>query len=93
MARSWCLAIALLVSGGMTAAAAVSSTHGVAPSSHQAGVTQTDGSVRLAMVHCDAKQWAAMECIHHKRFHCNYSEGTNCKVTKTCKLYYPLPQC
>jgi hypothetical protein len=64
MSRSWCLAIALLVSGSVAAAAAVSNSGAVMPTSRYAKIaSHADGLFRVAAKTCNAASWQRSECV------------------------------
>jgi hypothetical protein len=89
MTKSGCLALLLLLSGSIAAAAAVSEPQQTAPRSLQAGAARSDNATRTAMVYCDIKHWHSNKCMGHKLFHCDNLEDHNCKVTSKCQMYYP----
>jgi hypothetical protein len=95
MSRSWCLAIALLVSGSMTAAAAVSNTDAVTPTSRYAKIaSHADGVFRVAAKTCNTASWQRSECVNGFMGVCHYYRTTDCKTTRTfCKVSKPAPRC
>jgi hypothetical protein len=74
MTKSGCLALLLLLSGSIAAAAAVSEPQQTAPRSLQAGAARSDNATRTAMVYCDIKHWHSNKCMGHKLFHCDNLE-------------------
>ena len=94
MSRSWCLAIALLVSSSMATAAAVSDSDAVTPTSrHVKAATHVDGFLRVAAKTCTPDSYQRTECIEGFKGLCTYYRETNCKTTRTCKVVKPAPRC
>ena len=95
MSRSWCLVIALLVSSSMTAAAAVSNTDAVTPTSRYAkAASHIDGFFRMAQKTCEPRTWSRAEDINCpkggvQKGLCVYTRDKYCNTRKSCKTYRP----
>jgi hypothetical protein len=95
MSRSWCLVIALLMSGSTAAAAAVSNTDAVTPTSRYAKVaSHADGFFRMAQKTCEPRTWSRTEDVNCpkggvQKGVCVYTRDKYCNTRKSCKPYRP----
>ena len=83
MSRSWCLAIALLVSSSMATAAAVSDSDAVTPTSrHVKAATHVDGFLRVAAKTCTPDSYQRTECIEGFKGQCQTNANQTAKCAK-----------
>ena len=93
MTKSGCLALMLLLSGSIAAAAAVASPDAIMSTAHD-GEAATADHQQMAMVYCQIKKWKQTICTGYGVLvDCDYTKGHDCKIAKTCHAHYPLKSC